>query len=113
MYFNVRFRPKVEVIVKFVLCMHQELSWCQYFVGLSFNVLSLSLSLSIYIYIYIFVKDVGHFGSSLRSVFSLGVSQHMHKRTNLYFELNRSSKLQGINEIKNTLVTRSCVLSDA
>ena len=39
----------------------------------------------------------------------------MHKITNLWkFELNRSSKLLDNNERKkNTLVTRSCVLSDA
>ena len=38
----------------------------------------------------------------------------MHKITNLWkFELNRSSKLRDNNERKNTLVTQSCVLSDA
>ena len=54
-------------------------------------------------------------GNCQRPVFSLGVSQHMHKITNLWkFELNWSSKLRDINERKkNTLVTRSCVLSDA
>ena len=45
-------------------------------------------------------------GDCQRPVFSLGVSQHMHKITNLWkFELNWSSK-------KNTLVKRRCVLSD-
>ena len=44
----------------------------------------------------------------------LGVSQYMHKKTNLWkLELNWSSKLRDINERKNTLVTRSCVHSDA
>ena len=46
-------------------------------------------------------------GNSQRLVFSLGVSQHMHKITKLWkFELNWSSELRGINERKNTLVTR-------
>ena len=49
-----------------------------------------------------------------RPVFSFGVSQHMHNITNLWkFELNRSSKLRDNNERINTLVARSCVLSDA
>ena len=44
----------------------------------------------------------------------VGVSQRMHKITNLWkYELNWSSKLQDNNERKNTLVTRSYVLSDA
>ena len=49
-----------------------------------------------------------------RLVCSLGVSQHMHKITNLWklIELNRSLKLRDNNERKNTLVTRGCVLSD-
>ena len=39
---------------------------------------------------------------------------NMYKITNLWkFELNRSSKLRDINERKNTLVTRSCVLPGA
>ena len=39
----------------------------------------------------------------------------MHKKTNLWkFELNQLSKLRdNNNERKNTLVTQSCVLSDA
>ena len=38
----------------------------------------------------------------------------MHEVTNLWkFELNQSSELQDNNERKNTLVVRSCVLSDA
>ena len=59
-------------------------------------------------------KDTGHYtGNCQRPVFSLGVSQHMHKITNLWtFELNWSSNLRDNNERKNTLVTRSCVLSD-
>ena len=54
-------------------------------------------------------------GNCQRPVFSLGVSQHMHKITNLWkFELNWSSKLRDKNERKKThLVTQSCVLSDA
>ena len=44
-------------------------------------------------------------GNCQRSVFSLGVSQHMHKIINLWkFDLNRSSRLQDNNERKNTLV---------
>ena len=53
-------------------------------------------------------------GNCQRQVSSLGVSKHMHTLTNLWkFELNWSSKLRDMNEIKNTLVTRSCVLSNA
>ena len=38
-----------------------------------------------------------------RPVFSLGVSQHMHKTANLWkFQLNRLSKLRDINERKKT-----------
>ena len=59
------------------------------------------------------LKTLDTIGNCQRSVFSLGVSQHMHKTTNLdKFELNWSSKL-GDNERKNALVTRSCALSDA
>ena len=40
-------------------------------------------------------------GNFQRPVFSLGVSQHMHKITNLWtFELNLSSKWQDMNETK-------------
>ena len=43
-------------------------------------------------------------GNFQRPVFSLGVSQHMHKTTNLWkFELNWSSKFGDNNEKKNTL----------
>ena len=54
-------------------------------------------------------KDTGHFpgfGNCHRPVFSLGVSQHMHKITNLWkFELNLLSKLRDNSGRKNTLVT--------
>ena len=47
-------------------------------------------------------------GNCQRLVFTVGVSQHMHQITNLWnFELNRLSKLQDINERKNTLVAPS------
>ena len=60
------------------------------------------------------VKDSGHYWYCQRLVFTFGVSQHMPKITNLWkFELNWSSKLRDNNERKNTLVTRSYVLSDA
>ncbi len=60
------------------------------------------------------LKTLDTFGNCQRPVFSLGVSQHMHKITNLWkFELNWSSELRNNNGTKNTLVTRSCVLSDA
>ena len=49
-------------------------------------------------------------GNCQRPVFSLGVSQVMHKITNLWkFELNRSSKLQENNGRKNILVAHLCV----
>ena len=53
-------------------------------------------------------------GNCQRLAFTAGVSQHMLKITNLLkLELNRSLKLRDDNERKNTLVTPSCVLSDA
>ena len=66
--------------------------------------------------IYIIIKRETHFiqrhwstfGNCQRPVFSLGVSQQMHKITNIW-----SSKLQDNNGRKNTLVTQSCVHSDA
>ena len=59
------------------------------------------------------VYSLDTIGNCLRPLFSLGVSQHMHNITNLWrFELNRLSK-QRDNNLKNTLATRSCVLSDA
>ena len=62
----------------------------------------------------VFLKAVDTIGNCQRPVFSPGVSQHMHNITYLRkFELSRSSKLQDNNERKNTLVTRSCMLSDA
>ena len=58
-------------------------------------------------------KTLDTIGYCQRPVFSLAVSQHMHKITNLWkFELNWSLKLQDNNGRKNTLVTRSCVLSE-
>ena len=60
------------------------------------------------------LKTVDTIGNCQRLVFTVGVSQHMHKITNLLkFEHNRLSNLRGNNERKNTLVTRRCVLSDA
>ena len=48
-----------------------------------------------------------------RPHFSLCVTQHMHKITNVWkFELDWLSKLRDNYERKYTLVTRSCVLSD-
>ena len=56
------------------------------------------------------LKTVDTVGSCQRPVFSLGVSKHMHKITNLLkFELNWSSMLRDVNEIKNTLVTHEVV----
>ena len=50
------------------------------------------------------LKTLDTIGNWQRQVFSLGVSQHMHKITNLSkFELNWSSKLWDNNERKNTL----------
>ena len=62
---------------------------------------------------WIYLKGRYTIGNCQRPVFSLGVSQHMHKITNLWtFELNWSSKLRENDERKNTLVGRICVLSD-
>ena len=53
------------------------------------------------------LKTVDTIGNCQRQVFSLGVSQHMHKITNLWkFELNWSLKLRDNNERKNTLVMK-------
>ena len=53
-------------------------------------------------------------GNCQRPVFSLGVSQVMHKITNLWkFELNRSSKLQENNGRKNTHVAHVVCFADA
>ena len=64
---------------------------------------------------YMYLKTVDTFGNCQRPVFSIGVSQHMHKITDLWkFELIWSLKLQDNNERKNTLVTRSdftCLIS--
>ena len=61
-----------------------------------------------------FLKTLETIGICQRSVFSLGVSQHMHKITNLgKFELNWSSEFWDNYERKNTLVKRSCLLLDA
>ena len=60
------------------------------------------------------LKSVETIGNCQRLAFTVGVSQHMHKIPNLWkFELNRSSKLRDKSERKITLVTRSCVVSDA
>ena len=57
------------------------------------------------------LKTLDTIGYCQTSVFSLGVSQHMHKITNLWkFELSWSSKLRDNNERrKKHPVTQSCV----
>ena len=61
-----------------------------------------------------YVKTLDTIGNCQRSVFSLGVSQHMHTITTLWeLELKRFSKWRDENGRKNTFVTPSCVLSDA
>ena len=63
-----------------------------------------------------YFKDNGHLWYYCQKpIVSHGVSQHnMHKITNLWkFELNWSSKLRDNYAIKNTLVTRICVISGA
>ena len=65
-------------------------------------------------WLYMTLKAVDTPGNCQSLAFTLGVSHHMHKITNLWkFHLNWSSKLRDNNERTNTLVTRSCVLSDA
>ena len=52
-------------------------------------------------------------GNCQRLAFTVGVSQHMHKITNLSkLELNRSMNLRDNKERNNTIVTRSCVRLD-
>ena len=60
------------------------------------------------------LKAVDTIGNCQRLAFTVGVSQHKLKVTNLWkFEPNWSSNLQDNNERKkNTLVTRSCVRID-
>ena len=59
------------------------------------------------------LKAVDTISNCQRLAFTVGVSQHMHKITNLWkFELNRSSNLQDNNGRKNTVVTRSYVRLD-
>ena len=58
-------------------------------------------------------KQVDTIGNCQRQAFTVGVSQNMHKITNLWkFELSRSSNLRDKNERKNTLVTQSYVRLD-
>ena len=60
------------------------------------------------------LKTMDTIGNCQRLVFTVGVSQHMHKITNLWkFELNQSSNLRDNNEKKKNLLSRSCALSDA
>ena len=59
------------------------------------------------------LKAVDTIGNFQRLAFTVGVSQHMPKITNLCkFQLNRSPKLRDNDERKITLVTRSCVRSN-
>ena len=62
---------------------------------------------------YCLFKDLDTIGNCQRPVSSLGVPQHMHKINLWKIDLNWSSKLRDNNGRKNTLVTQSCVLSDA
>ena len=56
------------------------------------------------------LKTVDTIGNCQRLVFSLCVSKHMHKITNLWkFELNWSSKLRDMNEIKKTPLSHEVV----
>ena len=54
-------------------------------------------------------------GSCQKLVFTVGVSQHMHKQNNKLVKILAQSdaKLRDINERKNTLVTHRYVRSDA
>ena len=57
------------------------------------------------------LKALKTFGNCHRPVFSLGVSQHKHKITNLWkFEINWVARKWW--EKKKKLVGRTCVLSD-
>ena len=59
------------------------------------------------------LKAVDTIGNCQSLALTVGVSQHMHKITNLWkILLNRSSNLRDDNERKSTLVTRSCVRLD-
>ena len=59
-----------------------------------------------YCYGVLLLKTVDTIGNCQRAVFSLGIYQHMHKITN-------KDQLRDNYVRKNTLVKRSCVLSDA
>ena len=60
------------------------------------------------------LKTLDTIGNCQRPVFSLGVFQHMHIN-NKHVKIWAQSVVEvwDINERKNTLVTQSCVLSDA
>ena len=60
------------------------------------------------------LKTLDTIGNCQRPVSSLGVSQHTHKITTLWkLSSNWLSQLRDNSERSNTLVKRSCVLSDA
>ena len=81
-------------------------NWAQIFTGLLFYALCWDtpvrrLVFDNYHRCPVSLKTLDTIGNCQRLVFSLGVSQHMHKITNLWkFELNRSSKLRDNNERK-------------
>ena len=57
-----------------------------------------------------FLKAVDTIGNCQRLAFTVGVSQHMHKITNLWkFELNRSSKLRDNNKRKKSPLSHGVV----
>ena len=77
--------------------------------GIPFLTLSKVLALRLLPYL----KTRATIGNCQRLVFSLGVSQHMFRITNMWkFEISWLSKLRDINERENTLVTQSCVHLD-
>ena len=59
------------------------------------------------------LKAMDTIGNCQKLAFTVGISQHMQKITNLWnFELNRSTKLRDNNERRKNLVTRSWVRLD-
>ena len=61
----------------------------------------------LFVYPSVFLQTLDTIDNCQRPVFSLGVSKHMHKITNLWkFELNQSLKLWDINKRQNCFVAQ-------
>ena len=90
----------------FSILLHQLYEYCKS----AWRLISDALNKK-YILLILFLKTRDTICYCQKPVFSIGVSQHMHKITNLWkFELNRSSKLRDNIERKNKTIchTKLC-----